>query len=269
MSKKTKLFLLILILLSSCNRGIVRYGEGGAVIEGTGRAKCEKPSKRYAKELDASVKTQVDELNNVPSAELDAKLKTMVVKMSDYTSEGLDRDLLLYRICEMSINRGLTNQQTTDLINNAMGIWNKEIDDQRNTSLALILGFDSAFTLAMEIMGVDITTNISKINGYLDRMQINSIRYPDSPLEDNGNAALDYFKKARGKLSSINQRLEASFILGYFGLICINTPEQCPNDFDFSQLIELSNLQYNLNSSNLENDFQLLIDKERIKIQKY
>ena len=121
----------ISLIVVSCGRGVVKYGEGGAVIEGTGRAKCEKPNKRYAKELDASVKAEVDELNNVPSAELDAKLKTTVVKLSDYTSEGLDRDLLLYRICEMSINRGLTNQQTTDLINNAMGIWDAELKKKK------------------------------------------------------------------------------------------------------------------------------------------
>ncbi|WP_028889502.1 tetratricopeptide repeat protein [Tenacibaculum ovolyticum] len=120
---------LFVLFIYSCagNRGTIKYGENGIVVGGTGKARCEKPKKPYTKTMDASVKAEVEELSSVPSAELDAKLKTTVVKLTDYTSQGLDRDLLLYRICEMSINRGFTNEQTVSLIEKTMGIWDEEL----------------------------------------------------------------------------------------------------------------------------------------------
>ena len=127
--KPVLITLLFILFISSCggNRGTIQYGKDGVVTGGTGKARCEKPKKPYTKTLDASVKAEVEELNSIPSAQLDAKLKTTVVKLTDYTSQGLDRDLLLYRICEMSINRGFTNEQTVSLIEKTMSIWDEEL----------------------------------------------------------------------------------------------------------------------------------------------
>lgn len=127
-------FLTLVVISEGCgNRGNVTYGDNGIVVGGQGKLRCEKPSKRYAKEIDTSVKGEIKQLQNVPEAELDAKLKTTVVKLSDFSTQGLDRDLLLFRICEMSINRGLSTEQTTNLINNAMGVWDAELK-KKNSS---------------------------------------------------------------------------------------------------------------------------------------
>lgn len=118
---------LALISFWSCNRGIVDYGSNGVIIGGEGKARCEKPKKPYVKEMDLAVKAEIDELGTIPSAQLDTKLKTTVVQLTDYSTQGLDRDLLLFRICEMSINRGFTSEQTSSLIEKAMAIWDEEL----------------------------------------------------------------------------------------------------------------------------------------------
>lgn len=128
---KTKLVILLafltLILTGSCNRGTIKYGSDGVITAGKGKAKCEKPNKPYAKEMDLAVKAEVEELGAIPSAQLDTKLKSTVVHLADYSTQGLDRDLLLFRICEMSINRGFTSDQTLSLIENAMTVWDEEL----------------------------------------------------------------------------------------------------------------------------------------------
>ena len=124
-------FLCLFLFSCQSNQGKVIYGNDGSVVGGTGIARCEKPNKPYANTMDASVKAEVEQLGSIPSAELDAKLKTSVVKLTDYTSEGLDRDLLLFRICEMSINRGFTNEQTKSLIEKTMGIWDEELKKKK------------------------------------------------------------------------------------------------------------------------------------------
>lgn len=46
------------------------------------------------------------------------------------SQKGLDLDLLLFRICEISINRGFTNEQTSQLINRVIDLWNREQGDK-------------------------------------------------------------------------------------------------------------------------------------------
>lgn len=119
-------FFVINVSCINPNRGTVRYGDGGKIIDGQAIVRCDPPRKTYAKELDTQVKAKVGELNKVPASELDAKLKTTIVHLADYSTQGLDMDLIMFRICEMSANRGFTNEQTTELIKIAMNSWMDE-----------------------------------------------------------------------------------------------------------------------------------------------
>jgi hypothetical protein len=121
-------FILFCGLITSCaSRGTVEFGEGGKIVRGEGIAQCGAPRKPYAKEVDAELKLELKDLDLTA----DAALKDKVIKLTDYSQKGLDLDLLLFRICEMSINRGFTNEQTSQLIQKVITLWNQEEQDKR------------------------------------------------------------------------------------------------------------------------------------------
>lgn len=121
---------LLMLLLVSCsstkNRGKLTVGEGGVITGGQIKVYCDPPQKQYAKEIETKLLAEISELNNIPEAKLEASLNSKVIKLADYSSQGLDRDLLLFRICEMSLNRGLTNEQTQKLIDKAIKVWDEQ-----------------------------------------------------------------------------------------------------------------------------------------------
>jgi hypothetical protein len=110
-------------VLGCDNQGKVTYGENGKITEGTGTLKCEKPQKPYASNVDGAVSAAVNTAGKAANGDVSAKLRTEVVKLQDYSQQGLDVDLILFRICEMSINRGFTNEQTIALFNIALAGW--------------------------------------------------------------------------------------------------------------------------------------------------
>jgi hypothetical protein len=123
-------FVFITILLISCsttkNRGKLTVGEGGVITGGQIKVYCDPPQKQYAKEVEAKLLAEISELKNIPEVKLETSLNSKVIKLADYSSQGLDRDLLLFRICEMSVNRGLSNEQTKNLIDKAIKVWDEE-----------------------------------------------------------------------------------------------------------------------------------------------
>ena len=110
------------------NRGKVVYGEGGAIEYGIGRAYCDPPQKRYANSISATVDAQISPIESLPENQIEANLKKSVVRLTDYSSQGLDIDLILYRICEISINRGFSQERTDKLIQLAIASWNNSIE---------------------------------------------------------------------------------------------------------------------------------------------
>lgn len=115
---------LILLSCSSAKQGRTRQGKNGIIESGVIKPKCTPPQKSYAKEFDAKVKAEMDSLRYVSVSSFEAAFNQKVVKLREYSSKGLELDLVLFRICEMSNNRGLSNEQTTELINKAMALWN-------------------------------------------------------------------------------------------------------------------------------------------------
>ncbi len=126
------LFIVISVLLSckSANMGKAKYGKGGAIDSGYVNTKCTYPSKRYVKDLDAKVKLSFDSLA-LSGINLDAGVKQTVTKLSDYTSEGLDLDLILFHICQTSLNKGFTKEQTAHLMEIAIDAWAKKKPNQQ------------------------------------------------------------------------------------------------------------------------------------------
>lgn len=129
------IMILFLALILSCShkRGQVQYGEKGVIKTGTGTLMCTPPNKRYTSEIQAHVKAELDKL--IPDSNIELGIERKIVKLADYSQKGLDIDLILFRICEMSINRGFTNDQTNSLILKVIKLWNKEhTDNQKNVN---------------------------------------------------------------------------------------------------------------------------------------
>lgn len=125
--------LTISVVFSFCSERVTKT-VGGQVTE-TERIRlgCTKPSKRYAKNIESSVKTKLNALGAIPPTELEARLKTTVVQLADYSSAGLDKDLVLFRVCEMSNNLKLNGQQAESLIKVASGTWDQELEKKKSS----------------------------------------------------------------------------------------------------------------------------------------
>lgn len=113
--------------MSCGGQGKVIQGQDGVIESGVIKVKCSKPSKTYTKDLDLKVDAEMDALKTIPKSKIDVEVKKSVVKLTQYTSEGLDRDLMLFRICEMANNRGLSQEKTSELIDKAMGTFDDEV----------------------------------------------------------------------------------------------------------------------------------------------
>jgi hypothetical protein len=106
--------------------GKANYGEDGKIKAGTVHTNCTKPAKRYAKGIDVKVKGGIDSLNALPFNEFSLGVSKTVTRLADYSSEGLDIDLILFRLCEISLNKGFTADQTNALFSIAMDSWSKK-----------------------------------------------------------------------------------------------------------------------------------------------
>jgi hypothetical protein len=106
--------------------GKTKYGKDGEIESGTATTRCTHPTKRYAKGLEIKVKNGIDSLALLPSNNMEAALTQTVTRLSDYSSEGLDIDLILFRLCEISINKGFTPEQTNSLFATAIDSWSKK-----------------------------------------------------------------------------------------------------------------------------------------------
>lgn len=116
----------IVLSCKSSKMGKASYGKDGAIEKGTVKTKCTYPSKRYTKDLDAKVKASIDSLAGLPQASVDLAVKQTVTRLTDYSTEGLDIDLILFRLCEISLNKGYSAEQTSTLFATAIDAWSKK-----------------------------------------------------------------------------------------------------------------------------------------------
>lgn len=106
--------------------GKTKYGKDGVIESGVAKTKCTYPTKRYTKSLDIKVKKGIDSLALLPSENLELGVTQTVSRLSDYSSEGLDVDLILFHLCEISINKGFSAEQTNALFKTAIDAWSKK-----------------------------------------------------------------------------------------------------------------------------------------------
>lgn len=130
MNSVSRVFILSIFIISfSCNSskmGKTKYGKDGAIESGTATTRCTHPTKRYTKGLELKVKDGIDSVALLPSKNIEAGLTQTVTRLSDYSPEGLDIDLILFRLCEISINKGFTKNQTDSLFQIAIDSWSKK-----------------------------------------------------------------------------------------------------------------------------------------------
>lgn len=123
------LFLGSTIAIGSCNSskmGKIIYGKDGKIESGTGSTRCTHPSKTYAKGVEFHVKNSFDSLAVVPKANIDFALSQTVTRLTDYSSDGLDLELILFQVCEISNNRGLTSPEINSLTQIATDAWQRK-----------------------------------------------------------------------------------------------------------------------------------------------
>lgn len=112
---------------SSRNMGYVKQGEGGKIISGKVKVTCTAPAKMYTKDLTASIDAELDSLMSIPKSKLNISLNKKMVRIAEYSQKGLDRDLVLFRICEMANNRGFTSKESSRLIEEALKVFDDRV----------------------------------------------------------------------------------------------------------------------------------------------
>lgn len=130
---KNFLFALSAIFLVSCNSskmGKATVGKNGEIQKGYITYKCTHPQKTYTKAIEAKVRNGMDSLSVLSKSSLELGVTQTVTKLSEYSSDGLDLDLILFRLCEISINKGLTAAETESFLKIATDAWAKKKTQQ-------------------------------------------------------------------------------------------------------------------------------------------
>lgn len=137
-----------------------------------------------------------------------------------------------------------------------------EEKDMRNT--AIVLGYDSAFALAMSKEGKPVDQLIASIDKRLDLLGLQSIRYPSNPMGEQKDAkpAASYAQKVSGALEAIGQRELKAFQLGWLGVIETNSPGNGPQGFSVKKFAVEAGFEF-VPSENDAEILQKLVDRAR------
>lgn len=133
---------------------------------------------------------------------------------------------------------GFLNREWTDAEKWGMGILSALIvagfvvyfsgtPSQPKTAIALVAGHDTAFALAMNNQGDDITKIRAEIDARLKQLGIEGISYPQNP--GNGEPVAVFANQVIGFLSAHSAAQTCAFQLGFAGLVETNTPGTYPN----------------------------------------
>ncbi len=107
-------------------------------------------------------------------------------------------------------------------------LWPTEARDR-----ALLLGYDAAFALALDLQGKPTRQTVASINTHLKLLELDSIAFPASPagaLRDASPAA-QFAQSVAGALGARSTQHEAAFLLGWCGVIETNSPGMAPAGF--------------------------------------
>ena len=102
-----------------------------------------------------------------------------------------------------------------------------------------LVGYDSALAIAHLKMGQDIAADRATINGNLRLLGLNVV-FPTDPMRaasstiEDGRPATEFVANVMGSLRAMDRRLDRAFLLGFFGVISLNTPEVVPRDFQLT-----------------------------------
>jgi hypothetical protein len=99
---------------------------------------------------------------------------------------------------------------------------------------ALLLGYEAAFTLARARMGNPTIQDQARVTERLRHLGLQAIAFPDNLLGVNNDAvpASDFAQKVVGTLEARDLRLQRAFLVGWLGVITINTPSLKPGGFN-------------------------------------
>jgi hypothetical protein len=135
-------------------------------------------------------------------------------------------------------------------------------------SLALILGYESAVTLALFMAGEPTNQIKAKVTEYLSLLGIDDILYPDDPvgINSDGQPVAEYAQRVAGTLSARGTDIGDAFILGWYGVITLNTPDLRP-DFDLCEFAQRSGfdkaVEFRCDARNKEQYFNQLVEFAR------
>jgi hypothetical protein len=146
-------------------RSKVELGQKGEITKGQIYPKCSKPDKRYTKTVEVAVKGTTKSWGSLTEAELASTVKTDVIKLTDYSQQGLDRDLLIFRICELGNNRILSAVQVQELMVLGMNTWDSRmsIKEQKNIISQLNVELISNLKTAKELK-LNVETILGALN---------------------------------------------------------------------------------------------------------
>lgn len=137
------IFIQVIFLSTSCkmSRGI-EHRNGGNVKSGKYKLYCESPTLpdygKFKNTIDDYLGKSLNNKTNY-SDSLKYTIAEKVAILASFSQQGLDLDLVLFRICEMSINRNLSEKQTSELIAQAINSWNGNLPTQEQVNLLNLL----------------------------------------------------------------------------------------------------------------------------------
>lgn len=109
----------------------------------------------------------------------------------------------------------------------------KEIEEPALANAALLLGYDAAFALAHAKLGTLSEQERARIAEYLRQLDI-ATAFPENPMGVNNDAqpAADFAQRVAGTLDARDRKAQRAFLLGWLGVITLNTPALKPAGFD-------------------------------------
>lgn len=137
------IYIHLIFFTASCStsRGI-EHRIGGNVKSGKYKLYCESPTLPDYGKFKGTIDDYLGKFLNDKTNYSDSLKNTIAEKvaiLASFSQQGLDLDLVLFRICEMSINRNLSEKQTSELIAQAVNSWNGNLPTQEQVNLLNLL----------------------------------------------------------------------------------------------------------------------------------
>jgi hypothetical protein len=115
---------------------------------------------------------------------------------------------------------------------------NQSTFSERSRGRALLAGYDGAFAVAHALQGHDLQQERARLSDYLRQLGVTGAEFPLDPLGPARDAepAAKFAQSVLGTLEARDPRLGQAFVLGWFGVISLNTPNLKPPDFELRKV---------------------------------